>query len=108
MALDHLKQGEIVNLTKYGLNDGSASRRALVKTGQFEAMYVSIEAGKKIPEHSVPGQATVQCLDGVINMILENGTVTLRQGDWMYLGQGQAHAVEGIEQGALLVTILFP
>jgi quercetin dioxygenase-like cupin family protein len=31
----------------------------------------------------------------------------MRPGDWLYLGPGTPHAVRGITDGALLLTILF-
>lgn len=107
MALQHLQPGEAVNLHTSSATADAAPRWALVKTDQFQAIYVSVAAGSNIPKHSVPGQATVQCLTGIIGIILDDTTVTLSEGDWMYLDRNQEHAVEGIEDGALLVTILF-
>lgn len=107
MALPHLAPGEVIGLATLDANADAAPRRALVKTEQFEAIYVSLQKGATVPKHRVAGHATVQCVKGVIAIVLNDRTVTLRDGDWMYLDRDQEHAVEGVEDGALLVTILF-
>jgi quercetin dioxygenase-like cupin family protein len=107
MALDHARPGETVNLLTCSGSDDGNPRRAIVKTDRFQAMYVTVHADTKIAKHRVPGQATVQCLCGKVALVLDEGTVTMNEGDWLYLERNQDHAVEGVEDGALLVTILF-
>lgn len=107
MALDHVGPGEVQKLDAFVGNDTDAARRAIVKTDMFQAIYVTVQSDTKIARHRVPGQATVQCLKGKIAIVFDDATVAMNEGDWMYLDRNQDHAVEGIEDGALLVTILF-
>lgn len=107
MALDHAQPGEVKNLNAFAGSDKEAPRRTIVKTDRFQAMYVTVDHDTRIARHRVPGQATVQCLGGKVALVLDEGTVTMSEGDWMYLERNQEHAVEGIDDGALLVTILF-
>lgn len=107
MALDHMLPGEVKNLNAFAGGGNEAPRRAIVKTDRFQAIYVTVHPDTKIARHRVPGQATVQCLRGKVALVLDEGKVTMTEGDWMYLERNQDHAVEGIDDGALLVTILF-
>jgi len=38
---------------------------------------------------------------------LKPAVVELRTGDWIYLDGGEAHSVKGLEDSALLLTIIF-
>lgn len=104
MALHHAKHGEVVHLPACA---EGAGMKALVKTEQFEAIHLVVNSGSTIPPHRVTGQATLQCLRGRVRVALPEASVTLAQGDWMYLDRAEEHGVEGIEDAALLVTILF-
>lgn len=104
MALEHAQNGEVVHLRS--LRDGDGSR-ALVKTEQFEAIHLIVPAGSTIPTHQVPGQATLLCLHGRVSLALAETEVILATGDWVYLDRAEEHAVRGLEDAGLLLTILF-
>jgi len=104
MAIAHAGPGEIVNLP---LLDGAERSTAIVKTDQFQAIHLVVPAGATIPAHHVEGQATFHCLKGRIGLSLAEGTVILQAGDWLYLDRAAEHGVEGLEDSALLLTILF-
>ncbi len=106
MALHHAGPLEKVRLTSVAEAD-EAKRSALVKTDSFEAVQLVLRSGETIPSHSVPGYATVHCLEGAV--ILDAGEqVELAAGDWLYLDRGQKHSVSALEDSLLLLTILFP
>lgn len=104
MALQHAKHGEVVHLP--GLAEAPGSR-ALVKTEQFEAIHLLVPAGTALPPHKVSAQATLQCLSGRVSLSLGETAVILAAGDWLYLERAEEYGVEGIEDAALLLTILF-
>jgi quercetin dioxygenase-like cupin family protein len=104
MALNHAGPGEIVTL---GSRAPGASRTvALVKRDRFEAVRLSVPAGATIPAHQVDGFLTLYCLDGHAVLVADRD-IHLRPGDWVYLDRGAPHAVRGVEDSALLLTILF-
>ena len=105
MALARARPGEKVNLRSLAaLTEARAT--ALVKTEAFEAAQIVLRAGDEIARHAVPGYATIHCLDGTI--VLETGErIEMRAGDWLYLDRGEEHSVSAVEDGSLLVTILF-
>jgi quercetin dioxygenase-like cupin family protein len=104
MALEHAKQGQVVNLASLG---EAAHSTALVKTEQFEAIHLVVAAGATLPSHSVGGQATLQCLKGRVRLTLGDDAVELAEGDWLYLDRDVEHGAEGLEDAAILLTILF-
>jgi quercetin dioxygenase-like cupin family protein len=100
LALPHAQPGQVV-----GLQTGEKTA-ALVKRDRFEAVRLVVPAGVTIPSHQVGGFLTLQCLAG--HALLESDrAIELRPGDWVYLDRGVPHAVRGIEESALLLTILF-
>ena len=105
MALHHLGPGEKIHLLSR-LSDGNGRAVAIVKTDRFEAAQLVLAAGDSIARHSIPGYATIQCLEGTI-MLETNETIELRSGDWLYLDRGQDHSVRAVDDASLLLTILF-
>ncbi len=106
MALRHAGAGEVVDLRPLGSSLASARTSALAKTGQFEAVRLVLPAGRTIPRHAVEGQITLFCLEG--RALLHAGReIMLRAGEWVFLERGEPHAVEALEDSALLLTIMF-
>ena len=79
----------------------------LYKSDRFEAMRLIIRAGAEIPSHEVPGNITLHCLEGAVELGLKDAAIQLSAGDWIYLDGGEAHSVKGLEDSALLLTIIF-
>jgi len=107
MALHHAKSGEIVHLGPLGPALQDAATAAIIKSDRFEAMRLIIHAGVEIPSHEVSGNIMLHCLEGVVELGLKNAAVQLNAGDWIYLDDGEAHSVRGLEDSALLMTIIF-
>lgn len=104
MALHHALPGEAVRLASLSPDHATA----LVKTDQFEAMHLVVRAGETLAPHRVAGEFTLHCLTGRIRLSRPaSRDVTLEAGEWLYLESGEEHGVEGLEDAALLLTILF-
>lgn len=104
MALHHVHPQEKIGLASVA--DPTAKTSALVKTDGFEAVQLVLRAGDDIASHSVPGHATIHCLEGLV-LLSMNEQVRLAAGDWLYLDRGQEHSLSAIDDSSLLVTILF-
>jgi quercetin dioxygenase-like cupin family protein len=104
MALHHVCPAEKIHLTP--VVGPAAKTSALVKTDAFEAVHLVLRAGDDIPSHSVPGYATIHCLEGLVLLNMTE-QLQLAAGDWLYLDRGEEHSVSAIEDSSLLVTILF-
>jgi len=107
MALRHVKPGEIADLTPLGKNFGDAKSNAIAKSNSFEAIRLVVPAGKEIPAHDVAGEIMLHCLEGCVALQLDHEVIQLTAGHWAYLEGGQRHALIGIENSSLLLTILF-
>ena len=107
MALKHAQPGEVVDLRPLGDGLAEAKSSAIVRTASFEAIRLVVPAGAELSTHQVPGRITLHCIEGHIELGLSSGSVRLRQGDWLYLEEGEPHSVRGIEDASLLLTILF-
>ncbi len=106
MSLPHVSSGEVVNLQSLKPNMPGDSTFALVKTSDMEVIRMVIHQGKKIPEHKVPGQISVQCVTGHTSFGVGSETRELAPGDWLYLDRNQPHSLEAITDSVLLVTVL--
>lgn len=106
MAIHHAKPGEPVDVRPLGSRLSSAQTETLVKTDALEVIRLVLPAGKEIPGHNVPGELTLQCLEGRIALRLGDGERELGPGMCVYLEPGQEHSVRGMEASSALLTIL--
>ena len=107
MSIQHAEPGEIIQLS-LGATLGSSKTTTLAKTADLELIRLVLPAGKEIPTHKTSGEITVQCLEGRVAFSTDSQTQELTAGQLLYLAAGKPHSVKGIEDSALLVTILLP
>ena len=106
MALHHAASGEIVNIRPLGKELKQAISVTLVKTAHLQVFRYILLKGKEFAEHKVHGEITVQCLEGVVEFISQGRKQTLRAGEFVYLAGDDLHALKGIEDSSILVTIV--
>ncbi|MBT9515081.1 MAG: cupin domain-containing protein [Hydrogenophaga sp.] len=106
MALHHLESGEIANLRPLGGDALSTQSSALFKTEQLEVIRLVIARGREMPLHKVPGEITVQCLEGVIEFETPGRVQKLQAGQLLFLRGGVPHSLRALEDACVLVTIL--
>lgn len=104
MSIPHLKSGEVVRLP-LGPALSGAKTTTLVKTTDLELIRLIVPAGKVIPLHKAPGEITVQCLEGRVGFTVGETTHELTAGHLLYLAAGEPHALKGIEDSSVLVTL---
>ena len=107
MSIQHAKPSDSIQLS-LGAKLRSSKTMTLVKTDDLELIRLIVPAGKEIPSHKASGEITVQCLEGRVAFTVEGKTQELTTGQLRYLSAGQSHAVKGIEDSSLLVTLLLP
>jgi quercetin dioxygenase-like cupin family protein len=107
MSIQHTKPGEMIQLP-LGAGLGTSKTTTLAKTADLELIRLVLLAGKEIPTHKAHGEITVQCLEGRVAFTAEDKTRELATGQMLYLAAAEPHAVKGIEDASLLVTILLP
>jgi len=105
MAIAHAVSGEVVDLRTPALPGSTDKTTAIFKASDLEVMRLVLPAGKRMPDHDVPGSITLQCLRGKVDLLLPDGTSTLVAGQFAYVGGGVAHGLYAQQDCELLLTI---
>lgn len=105
MAIPHATSGQVIDVRPQGPTKASVTT-TLVKTDRLEVIRLVVLTGKEIPAHKVSGEITVQCLEGRIAFSSGGATRELQAGQMCYLEGGTEHAVKGLEDASVLLTIL--
>lgn len=106
MAIPHATSGQVIHIGPVGERLKQSVTTTLVKTDKLEVIRLVLPAGKEIPQHQVAGEITVQCLEGVVGCSAQGQTTILEAGQLLYLSATEPHALKGIEDSSVLVTIL--
>lgn len=105
MAMPHAQPGQRIDIRPLGQRLSEARTATLVKTNGLEVIRLVLPAGKRIADHSAPGEITVQCLEGAVNLTALGRTQVLTPGEMLYLDGGQVHSLQAIEDSSLLLTM---
>lgn len=106
MAIPRAESGEIVAVGPLGDALAGSKTATLVNAASLKVIRLVVPAGEDIPEHTAPGDITVQCLEGVVDFVAGGRTRRLAAGQMLYLAAGTPHALHGFEDAAVLVTIV--
>jgi quercetin dioxygenase-like cupin family protein len=107
MAIPHAQPGQPVDISA-AASPGLLSSTALFKSRDLEVIRLLIGAGKGMPVHRVPGEITIQCVSGHLEVGLEDGLATLQPGQLLYLEGDAMHSVTALTDACALVTIALP
>ncbi|HJW12892.1 MAG TPA: AraC family ligand binding domain-containing protein [Albitalea sp.] len=108
MAIAHARPGQVIDVRPLEGRLPSVATHALVKTHSLELMRVVLLAGQRLPRHSVQGEVTVQCIEGVVHVDAQVGSCELRPGQLVLLPAHDEHTLVALEAASLLVTIQLP
>lgn len=106
MALEHALSGDPINVRPLGNQLAGKKTSAIFKSEQLELIRLVLLAGKSFPPHQVPGEITIQCIEGVIDVTVQGASNVLRPGEMVFLEGGVPHGVLAIEDSSALVTIV--
>lgn len=106
MAIHHAQPGEPVNVRPLGSQLSEARTETLIKTDTLEVIRLAASAGKEISTHAVPGEITLQCLEGSVELAAGSSKHRLNAGELTYLKGATPHAVRAIDNASVLLTIL--
>lgn len=106
MALSHALPLESIDVRPLGPALRDAVTTSLLKTPTLQLMRLVLPAGRSVPEHSVAGAITVQCLEGEAILTMPSRTCRLDAGRLVMLEGGEPHAVQAVTDASLLVTLL--
>jgi quercetin dioxygenase-like cupin family protein len=106
MAIHHAAAGEVIDVRPLGNDLAKAQTKTLLKTKAMEVIRLILPKGKELATHAAPGEITVQCIEGRASFSACGRSFELLSGTMLYLGAGEPHSVQAIEDCSLLVTIL--
>lgn len=106
MAIHHAASAEVFDVRPLGQTLRESKTNVLVKTDTLEVIRIVLPAGKQLPPHRVEGEITVQCLEGRVAFDADGTEHELAMGEMLYLAGGATHALRGIDDSSVLVTIL--
>ena len=105
MAIAHASPGEAVDVGPLGSRLPGEKIVALFKSEHLEVIRLVLTAGKSLPPHKVPGEITVQCIEGRIDVTAEGKSHVIGAGQLLYLSADVTHGVVALEDASALVTI---
>lgn len=87
--------------------ESAARHRAetLIKTDTLRVVLVTMLSGATLREHAAPGPFTVQVLRGAVRLTVDDDPRELQEGQLISVAPDTDYAVEGVEDGAFLLTI---
>lgn len=106
MAIPHAKPAEVIDVCPLGAELNNAQTVTLLKTDTLEVVRIVLLAGKEIKRHAVPGEITVQCLEGKVIFYAGDSECELTKGKLIYLEGSSDHGLRAINNSSLLLTIL--
>ncbi|MDO8652834.1 MAG: cupin domain-containing protein [Undibacterium sp.] len=106
MAILHAHPGQAIDIHPLGAELPHARSTALFKTAELEVMRMILPAGKSVPPHSVPGEITLQAIEGSIEIAYDNTVQRLEAGQLIFLPGGVVHSLKGLIDASVLVTIV--
>lgn len=106
MTSDRLMPGEVLEIAAHASTGGEAQTASLLKTDRAEVIRLVIPAGKSIPRHTAPGELIIHCTQGRVGFESMGSLRELAAGQLLYLPSHEPHAVQGIEDAILVLTMV--
>ena len=105
MAIPHALPGQVIGVQPLGPRLAHEKTVALFKAQDLEVMRLVLPAGRSLPPHKVPGEITVQCIEGAIDVTADGRSHVLHAGQLLYLSGGVMHGVTALQDASALVTV---
>lgn len=105
MALTHASSGEVIDVRPLGRGLAGAKTTALFKSEDLSVLRFVLAAGQELPAHQVPGEITIHCLEGSMEVTCNGTPKTLHAGEMLFLARQTVHAVKALQAASALVTI---
>ena len=105
MALEHAQPGQPVDVSPFGERLTQQATFAVFKAQHLEVMRLVLAAGKSLPPHKVPGEVTVLCIEGHLEVTTPTTCAVLAPGQLVLLPGGEVHSVRALEAASALVTV---
>lgn len=108
MALKHASFMDVIDLHPEPEEPAATGSVSLLKQHNLQLMRLVLAAGHSLPQHSVSGDITIQCLSGELSVETPEHSVTLRSGQLVAVEGSTPHAVHAQSDATLLLTLILP
>ena len=105
MAIPHALPGQAFKVLPLADRLGEYQTSAIFKSQDLEVIRLVLPAGGALRPHKVPGEVTIHCLEGSLDIALEASTVRLEAGELLLLARNALHGVQAVVGASALVTI---
>jgi len=109
MATHHAAAGEVVDLETWANDLPTEKSKVITKTRGLELARLVIGAGVDMHHAdycSVSGAVVIHCIEGEVLLRTSTAQVPLKPGQLAYLDGGTEHALAGIRESVVLLTIV--
>lgn len=106
MSLIHAGSGDVVSVRPLGDALPNAVSTAIVRTPRLELIRTVLHAGRRVPEHHIDGELTLQCIEGELIVHAHGRDITLAPGQMLFLDSGVPHSIEAVTDSSALLTLL--
>jgi quercetin dioxygenase-like cupin family protein len=105
MAQAHAASGDIIDVRPLGTALGQHVSTAFFKSAQMELVHLVLPVGKSLRQHRVPGEITLLCIEGSIDVTTPAVSRRLEAGQLLHLAGGEPHALRAVADSTALLTI---
>jgi quercetin dioxygenase-like cupin family protein len=95
----------VVPILPLGERFGAAHTAAILRSEQLEIVRLVLHAGKILREHRAPGEISLQCIEGKVELSVPSGTHELGPGDLIHLRSQVPHSLRALLDSSLLLTL---
>ena len=106
MALSHAQPAQAWSVAPFGELLGQQRSVALFKSTQLEVIRLVLLDGRSMPIHHAPGDVTIQCIEGELDVRTQELSTALHPGQLLYLRAHQAHAITARRAASALLTFV--
>lgn len=106
MAIPHALPAQAIDVQPFGPRLASEKSVALFKSDDLEVIRMVLLAGKRMPEHQVAGGMVLHCLEGRLQVEIDDAAHALAAGQLLHLPGNVAHAVCALEDSSALLTLV--
>lgn len=82
--------------------------KTLVRSPSLRIVLMTLQRGTRIAEHHTDGTLAIQILDGGVRVDMPDGRHDLVPGQVLVIERDVAHAVDALEDSAILLTLAAP
>jgi len=96
---------QVFDVRPLGTVLGSCRTTVVQQSGGLRIVRLVMMAGRELPPHTAPGDASLICIEGRLAVTIEGRSVQLSAGQLMCFAAGQSHAVKAVEDSSALLTV---